>query len=106
MSVIGRVALLPTPLQMKVRAHYLKKLFAASLEARFLAAAACNRSASEFNSNIRSVSSSTESRDRSWPISWVIFFRGRSSSSIAMCLLLFHRRDRLQHPTALVNQVG
>ena len=36
----------------------------------------------------RSVSSSSDSNDRSWPISWLIFFRGRSSSSIAIALSL------------------
>src|ERR1700678_1728702 len=37
------------------RLHDLKKLFAASFEARFLVAAACNRSISEFRSATRSV---------------------------------------------------
>ena len=62
----------------------LKKLFAASLEARFLVAASCKRSISDFKSVIRSVSSSTESSERSWPISWLIFFLGRSSSSMGI----------------------
>ena len=62
----------------------LKKLFAASLEARFLVMAACNRSISEVKSAIRSVSSSTDSSERSCPMSWVIFFLGLSSSSMAM----------------------
>ena len=47
----------------------LKKLFAASLDARFLAAACCRRSISEFIKAMRSVNSSTDSSDRSWPIS-------------------------------------
>src|SRR5665213_209505 len=65
-------------------AYDLKKLFAASFDARFLVIAACNRSISEVISAMRSASSSTDSKDRSCPISWVIFFRGLSSSSIAM----------------------
>jgi hypothetical protein len=64
--------------------HDLKKLLAASLEARFLAMATCSRSISDVISAMRSVSSSTDSSDRSCPISWVTFFLGLSSSSIAM----------------------
>src|SRR3954468_21935004 len=64
--------------------YVLKKLFAASFEARFFVTACCRRSISEFISAMRSVNSSTDSSDRSWPISWVIFFRGLSSSSMAM----------------------
>src|SRR6476469_4744938 len=67
--------------------HDLKKLFAASFDARFLAAACCSRSISEFIRAMRSINSSTDSSDRSWPISWVIFFRGLSSSSLAMRFL-------------------
>ena len=62
----------------------LKKLLAASFEARFLVAAACNRSISEVMSAIRSVSSSTDSNETSCPISWVTFFLGLSSSSLAI----------------------
>src|SRR5712671_566881 len=65
-------------------AHDLKKLSAASLEARFLVMATCSRSISDVISAIRSVSSSTDSSDRSCPISCVTFFLGLSSSSIAM----------------------
>jgi hypothetical protein len=65
--------------------HDLKKLFAASLEARFLVMAACSRSISKFISAMRSVSSSTDSNDSSCPISWLIFFFGLSSSSMAIC---------------------
>jgi hypothetical protein len=43
----------------------LKKLFAASFDARFLAIAACSRSISEVISAMRSASSSTDSSDRS-----------------------------------------
>src|ERR1700681_4231066 len=85
----------------------LKKLSAACFEARFLAAAACNRSISEVISAIRSVSSSTESSERSCPISWVIFFLGLlSSSSMAMrpapCSKAAHR---LPATTPLANQM-
>src|ERR1700722_19599261 len=65
-------------------AYVLKKLLAASREARFLVMATCSRSISELISAMRSASSSTDSSDRSCPISWVIFFLGLSSSSIAM----------------------
>src|SRR5271156_2844657 len=57
---------------------------AVSLEARFLVIAACSRSISEFISAMRSASSSTDNSDRSCPISWVTFFLGLSSSSMAM----------------------
>src|SRR5436190_4160960 len=46
--------------------------------------ATCSRSISEVISAMRSASSSTDSSDRSCPISWVTFFLGLSSSSIAM----------------------
>src|SRR3981081_3350930 len=65
--------------------HVLKKLFAASFDARCLVMAAWLRSLSEVISAMRSVNSSTDSSDRSCPISWVTFFLGLSSSSIAMC---------------------
>jgi hypothetical protein len=48
------------------------------------AIAACSRSISELISAMRSASSSTDSSDRSCPISWVTFFLGLSSSSMAM----------------------
>src|SRR5258708_35192783 len=64
--------------------HDLKKLLAASLEARFLVMAACSRSISEVISAMRSASSSTDNSDSSCPISWVTFFLGLSSSSMAM----------------------
>ena len=51
-------------------AYDLKKLFAASFDARFLVIAACSRSISEFISAMRSASSSTDNSDRSCPISW------------------------------------
>src|SRR5437667_8457486 len=65
----------------------LKKLFAASFDARFLADAASSRSISPFKSAMRSANSSTDKSDKSWPISWLIFFRGRSSSSIGIARL-------------------
>ena len=49
--------------------HDLKKLFAASLEARFLAMAVCSRSISEVISAMRSANSSTDSSETSCPIS-------------------------------------
>src|SRR3954454_10934794 len=52
--------------------------------------AACRRSISEFISAMRSDNSSTDSSDRSCPISWVTFFLGLSSSSVAM---RFSRRE-------------
>src|SRR5260370_8773825 len=64
--------------------YVLKKLFAASFEARFLVTAACSRSISEVISAMRSASSSTDSSDRSCPLSWVTFFLGLSSSSMAI----------------------
>jgi len=63
------------------RLYDLKKLFAASFEARFLVAAACKRSISDVSSEMRSLSSSTESSERSCPISWLTFRLGLSSSS-------------------------
>src|ERR1700682_3051307 len=71
--------------------YVLKKLFAASFDARFLVAACCSRSISEFISAMRSVSSSTDNSERSCPISWVTFFLGLSSSSAAMRLLRARR---------------
>src|SRR5262249_52855660 len=69
------------------KSHDLKKLFAASFDARFLADAASSRSISPVKSAMRSASSSTDKSDKSWPISWLIFFRGRSSSSIGIARL-------------------
>src|ERR1700739_3783700 len=84
----------------------LKKLFAASLEARFLVMAVCNRSISEVISAIRSASSSTESSERSCPISWVTFFLGLSSSSMAIVLLRARQTvKRLPAGTPLANQM-
>ena len=45
--------------------HDLKKLSAASFEARFLVTAACSRSTSVVSSAMRSVNSSTDKSDRS-----------------------------------------
>src|SRR5437588_9031430 len=78
-AVFFRLRLPCRPLaEWAARLHDLKKLFAASLDARFFAIAACSRSISDVISAMRSVSSSTDSSDRSCPISWVIFFRGLS----------------------------
>src|ERR1700682_3003137 len=85
--------------------YVLKKLFAASFDARFLVAACCSRSISAFRSAMRSVSSSTDSSDRSCPISWVTFFLGLSSSSAAMRLLRARRSPwRLPAAAWLANQ--
>src|SRR5690242_17994758 len=49
--------------------HYdLKKLLAASFDARFFVVASCSRAISPLSSAMRSWSSSTESSDRSCPI--------------------------------------
>src|SRR6185437_14218285 len=76
--------------------HDLKMLLAASFDARFLVMAACSRSISALSSAIRSESSSTDSSERSCPISWLIFFLGLSSSSIAM----------MRPPWSLVSRSG
>ena len=86
--------------------HDLKKLFAASLDARFLAEAASRRSISLFSSAMRSVRSSTDSSDKSWPISWLIFFRGRSSSSVAMRFSIMCAPERLPATTRLAKQTS
>jgi hypothetical protein len=85
----------------------LKKLFAASFEARFLVAAASKRSISDVSSAIRSFNSSTDNSDRSCPISWVTFFRGLSSSSMEAMGLLRVDQDIgwLPEETLLANQV-
>src|ERR1700679_2559502 len=60
--VIGRAFARPVGSLVRDDGGYdLKKLFAASLEARFLVMATCNRSISEVISAIRSESSSTDS---------------------------------------------
>src|SRR3954464_3690703 len=67
-SVWSRIALRLSETTRVVRFPYvLKKLFAASFDARFLAIAACSRSISDVISAMRSASSSTESSDRSCP---------------------------------------
>src|SRR6185369_4374566 len=56
-------------------------------------------------SAMRSVNSSTDNSDRSWPISCVIFFRGLSSSSLAMRFLRSVRIiRRLPASAGLANQ--
>ncbi|HYZ42481.1 MAG TPA: hypothetical protein VE687_17930, partial [Stellaceae bacterium] len=89
------------------RHHDLKNLSATSFDARFLAAACCSRSISAFNSAMRSLSSSTDSNDKSWPISWVTFFRGRSSSSMGMGYPFAREGlpDRLPAEAALAKQM-
>src|ERR1035437_4589855 len=66
-----------------VQAYRLKNWSAAEREARLPAMSASSREISSCINCTRAASSSTESRLRSCPISWVIFFFGLSSSSIA-----------------------
>jgi putative PIG3 family NAD(P)H quinone oxidoreductase len=83
----------------------LKKLFAASRDARFLLIASCSRASSSFKSAMRSVNSSTESKDKSCPISCVTFFLGRSSSSLAIATPHFRELNRLPAGRPLANQL-
>src|SRR6516164_956114 len=111
MSAIDRAA----PQHNGLTRHDLKKLLAASREARFLVAASFSRSISAVSSAMRSLSSSSDNSDRSCPISWLIFFRGRSSSSLAIALssswpglcwptLSWHTVTRLPAVFRLANQ--
>src|SRR5215470_6739612 len=61
--------------------HFLKKVSAALREACLLAIEASRRAISSLSSAMRSLSSLTERSAKSCPISCVIFFLGRSSSS-------------------------
>jgi hypothetical protein len=66
-----------------VQTYRLKNWSAAEREARLPAMSASSREISSCISYTRAASSSTESKLKSCPISWVIFFFGLSSSSIA-----------------------
>ena len=61
---------------------------AAERVARLAAIDAVRRSISDCRRPMRACSSSTDSNDKSAPISWLVFFRGRSSSSLAILELL------------------
>src|SRR3954451_10035469 len=74
----------PPGRQLLFRAYFLKTLFGASREARFFVAALSSLVISPLSSATPSVSSSTDKSERSCPMSWLIFLRGRSSSSIAI----------------------